>query len=486
MVTGGGSSYFSSISGPELPATSWTWRSAYSRVTVGTVYVTVDQVNSQTVTSTSYNSDQLQYITSGTLTGSDALHSRTDTNAAGTVTGVIYDGSERLTVTKTYSTLPFQQPIPTTTASIEPDDPNGLYYQLVPATHNAAPAEIAQFWKGPNFPLSYDGCHYAMCPDSNISIPAPAYSATWQNAQAYLLATSTTTLSSIDLNGGGGGGGPTTTPEAQHGPTTTPTNTPPQADQDSQVGNTTPPPPPPTHSEQAPSTPTDPLPPPNQDSQQGGNPPESTPTYEGPGVILNPGASTPGQQAPSGGEQQPPAPVITIGASAITPNSADQYIVAGQTLAPGSAIEVSGTTYSLPSGGSQLVVGTETQHIGPAVTESPNGPSNSLPTFNVGGSSVTANSASQYVVGGQTLAPGSAIVVSGTTISLASGGSQLVVGSSTVSGPSDTAATTTTSASSSSSSSQTPATQTNGATRDMRISLPQVCLMMVLLLFLTV
>jgi hypothetical protein len=45
---------------------------------------------------------------------------------------------------------------------------------------------------------------------------------------------------------------------------------------------------------------------------------------------------------------------------------------------------------------------------------------------------VTANAQSEYVVGGQTLVPGGpGIVISGTTISLAPGATQVVVGSST-------------------------------------------------------
>ncbi|KAF2165180.1 hypothetical protein M409DRAFT_56058 [Zasmidium cellare ATCC 36951] len=513
MVTGAATTSFSSLSGPWLTARSWEWKSVYSRVTVGTVLVTVDQITNQTVTSTSYNSDHLQFVTSGTFSGPD-LHTRTDTDAAGTVTGVVYDGSEKLTVTyptdylaagtrltynailptftanrtcchstETFVPIPsHESPLPTSTASTQSEDPSGIYYQLVPVNDYFSPDDISHLWMGRNLAPPYSGCPFTMCPSSNTTTAAPAYSATWQNAQAYLLATSTTTLSSVGADGGGGnGGGTTTTPEAQQGPTTTPTNTSPQADQDSQAGNTLPTTPTPTPPEQGPSTPTSPTEP-DQHSQGGGSPPDTTPT-QSPDVNPPGGQPTGGQptggQSPSGDNQPPPpavAPVITIGASPITANSADQYVVDDQTLAPGSAIEVSGTTYSLPSAGS------------PVVTAPPVGAPASLPTFTVGGSAVTANSASEYVIGGETLAPGSAVVVSGTTISLASDASQLVVGSSTVSGAAGTPATTsstgtgTGSDSASASSSQTPATQ-NSANGRMRISLSQVCLMTALLLF---
>lgn len=55
------------------------------------------------------------------------------------------------------------------------------------------------------------------------------------------------------------------------------------------------------------------------------------------------------------------------------------------------------------------------------------------PPITVEGSVITADSASNYVIAGQTLAPGgSAIVVGGTTISLAAGGTELIEGTMTM------------------------------------------------------
>ena len=50
----------------------------------------------------------------------------------------------------------------------------------------------------------------------------------------------------------------------------------------------------------------------------------------------------------------------------ITPNSQNQYIVAGQTLTPGGpAVTVSGTRVSLPpAGGTDVIVGTSTEGLG--------------------------------------------------------------------------------------------------------------------------
>ncbi|MCJ1335629.1 hypothetical protein MMC09_000901 [Bachmanniomyces sp. S44760] len=127
---------------------------------------------------------------------------------------------------------------------------------------------------------------------------------------------------------------------------------------------------------------------------------------------------------------QPSQPPITIGGAVVTPNSISQYIVSGQTLAPGGAITVDNTPISLAPAASALVIGSSTQALTPIAPNVPQfrvGP----PPITVGGSIVTPNSASQYIIAGQTLAPGSEIIVSGTPISLAPSGSALVVGSST-------------------------------------------------------
>ncbi|MCJ1227369.1 hypothetical protein MMC12_004024, partial [Toensbergia leucococca] len=110
----------------------------------------------------------------------------------------------------------------------------------------------------------------------------------------------------------------------------------------------------------------------------------------------------------------PQPPIITIGGSTIRPNAASEYVVGTQTLDPGSAgITVSSTVFSLAPSAIALGVGGNTQALVP--TENPHTP----PLLTIADSIVTPNSASQYLVGSQTLAPGLAITISGSIISLA-------------------------------------------------------------------
>jgi hypothetical protein len=150
-----------------------------------------------------------------------------------------------------------------------------------------------------------------------------------------------------------------------------------------------------------------------------------------------------------------PPPVLTIGSSTLTPNAATQFFIApGQTLTPGGTATIDGTVVSLAPSALFVVVGGSTQLLPTAaprvafVTTSP-------PQIIVGGTTITAlpnqNGAGQpnsnnnqnnnqnnagsglgsgptFVVGDQTLAPGGqAITVSGTTISLVTGGSSVVI-----------------------------------------------------------
>ncbi|KAK0935183.1 hypothetical protein LTR29_013211 [Friedmanniomyces endolithicus] len=122
-------------------------------------------------------------------------------------------------------------------------------------------------------------------------------------------------------------------------------------------------------------------------------------------------------------------PALTIGSSVIAANSNSQYVVAGQTLVPGSTITVGSggatTMVALQTDFSHtvLVVGSSTATVGQQqITGAP-------PALTIGSSVIAANSNSQYLVGSQTLVPGgSAITVSGTVISLASGAIEIVVG----------------------------------------------------------
>ena len=113
------------------------------------------------------------------------------------------------------------------------------------------------------------------------------------------------------------------------------------------------------------------------------------------------------------------APIVTTASSAYTANPASDLLIDGQTLTPGSAIIVSGTHISLMPSASGVSVGSSTS-LFPAL-------GNGRPVATLRPSAYTADTASKFVIGGQTLVPGSAITVSGTTISLDSKGTAVGV-----------------------------------------------------------
>ncbi|MCJ1422413.1 hypothetical protein MMC29_000293 [Sticta canariensis] len=119
-------------------------------------------------------------------------------------------------------------------------------------------------------------------------------------------------------------------------------------------------------------------------------------------------------------------PLITIGNSVITPNAASQYVIAGQTLVRGGpAITVSGTRISLAPSASNVVIGGSTIPLAIAPITAKG--------LTFGGKSIFLNSASEYVIGSQTLIPGASnIIVSGTHISLAPFATAVIVGGKTI------------------------------------------------------
>jgi hypothetical protein len=112
-------------------------------------------------------------------------------------------------------------------------------------------------------------------------------------------------------------------------------------------------------------------------------------------------------------------------------NSATLYVFGTQTLTPGGPpITVSGTEISLASGETQLVVGTGngartvTTDISGFITSALSGSKTAIPT-----DTGPPKSASTHVTGAQPLIPGGpAITVSGTRISLASNGREIIIG----------------------------------------------------------
>ncbi|EKG12387.1 hypothetical protein MPH_10504 [Macrophomina phaseolina MS6] len=121
-----------------------------------------------------------------------------------------------------------------------------------------------------------------------------------------------------------------------------------------------------------------------------------------------------------GGQQGVPElgkpPIVTVGSIAYTANAATQYYLApGQTLTAGGVATIQGTVVSLGPSASYVVINGATQTFPSAlITPAPN------PAF-------AAGEAPAMVIAGQTLRPGSSIVISGTTIALDSGANNLVV-----------------------------------------------------------
>ena len=114
-------------------------------------------------------------------------------------------------------------------------------------------------------------------------------------------------------------------------------------------------------------------------------------------------------------------PLITIGSKVFTANAATQFSLApGATLTPGGQVVISGTTISLASGATAVIVNGQTQGLSaPIITPAPQ--------VVVGSTVYQANGGSAYDIGGSMLTPGGVITVSGTTISLAADGSAIVV-----------------------------------------------------------
>ena len=112
---------------------------------------------------------------------------------------------------------------------------------------------------------------------------------------------------------------------------------------------------------------------------------------------------------------------VTIGGSTYTANSASQYIIGSQTLIPGGpGISVNGVSYSLAPSATALVSGSSTIPLTSGSSDLPN-------AVTIGGSTYTANSASQYIIGSQTLVPGGhPITVSGATYSLSPSATALI------------------------------------------------------------
>jgi len=116
---------------------------------------------------------------------------------------------------------------------------------------------------------------------------------------------------------------------------------------------------------------------------------------------------------------------VTIDSSTYTVDTASRLIVEGQTLTPGEAITIHSNTISYLSGGSNVVVGTNTHKLSATRI---NNAQDSRITF--AGSTYTVGSSSGLVIQGQTLTPGGTITIQGTPVNYRSDGNEVVIGTS--------------------------------------------------------
>lgn len=121
-------------------------------------------------------------------------------------------------------------------------------------------------------------------------------------------------------------------------------------------------------------------------------------------------------------------PAITIGGTTYTANSASQYMIGTQTLMAGAhAITIDGTPYPLAPSATAIISGSITIPLGAD-------PYHTAPPITIAGTTYTADSASQYIIGTQTLIPnGGSITINSTPYALSVGPSAeaLYVGTST-------------------------------------------------------
>lgn len=202
------------------------------------------------------------------------------------------------------------------------------------------------------------------------------------------------------------GGGPPQDTSTQY-------NSPPPSQQ-SHGSNQTPPPDPP------PDPPQDPQNTPKSSDQAPSQVNQPSPANQSPPVIPQPTPTEPG------GSPQINLPTLTIGPSSYTPNAQSAYNIDGQTLVPGgSAIIISGTTISLGSSATAIIIGGNTQFLQPSPVTDP------IPPVTIGPNLILSPDPTvpgEYVIGAQTLIPGGpAAIVDGTAVALDQSGSFLII-----------------------------------------------------------
>ena len=117
---------------------------------------------------------------------------------------------------------------------------------------------------------------------------------------------------------------------------------------------------------------------------------------------------------------------VTVDSSTIVADPSSAFVIASQTLTAGGQVTHANSVYSLATNGRNLVVtGSSTQVLADPAT-----PATTPAKITVGGSTITANPSSAFVIASQTLTPGGKITHSDIVYSLASNGANLVVAAS--------------------------------------------------------
>ena len=121
-----------------------------------------------------------------------------------------------------------------------------------------------------------------------------------------------------------------------------------------------------------------------------------------------------------------PKPVLTFAGSTYTADDSTNFVIGGETLTRGGTVKVDETQLSLDQAGTGVVIGTSTQLLAfPSITTA------AEPILTFGGSTYTADSSSDFILNGQTLSKGGTITVDGTQLSYGEAGTDVVIGTST-------------------------------------------------------
>ena len=121
-----------------------------------------------------------------------------------------------------------------------------------------------------------------------------------------------------------------------------------------------------------------------------------------------------------------PQPVFTFAGSTYTADASSDFLIDGQTLTKGGAINIGGTELSFGQAGTYVIIGTSTQQL-----QTPSVTAISEPILTFDGSTFTAGSSSDFVIDGQTLTRGGTIDLHGTRLSYGQDGTEVVIGTST-------------------------------------------------------